>query len=63
MSKCFVCTCEDVTLEDVRQAIAKGHRDIESVKRFTGFGTGTCQGKLCTAVVASVLAREAGLRT
>ncbi|MFO7155248.1 MAG: FAD-dependent oxidoreductase [Pseudomonadota bacterium] len=61
MSKTFVCTCEDVTIDDVRQAIALGHRDIESVKRFTGFGTGPCQGKLCTAAVARILAREAGL--
>src|SRR5690606_9350027 len=61
VSKTFVCTCEDVTIDDVRQAIALGHRDIESVKRFTGFGTGPCQGKLCTAAVARILAREAGL--
>ncbi len=61
MSKCFVCTCEDVTLQDVRDAIAKGHRDIESVKRYTGFGTGTCQGKLCTPAVARILAEEASL--
>src|SRR5690606_21583373 len=61
VSKCFVCTCEDVTLQDVRDAIAKGHRDIESVKRYTGFGTGTCQGKLCTPAVARILAEEASL--
>jgi sarcosine oxidase subunit beta len=61
VSKCFVCTCEDVTLDDVRQAIAKGYRDIESVKRFTGVGTGVCQGKLCSGVVAKVLHEEAGI--
>src|SRR5690606_15065814 len=61
LSKTFVCTCEDVSLDDLRQAIAKGHRDIESLKRFTGFGTGTCQGKLCSALVAQVLSEEAEL--
>ncbi|AKU90411.1 FAD-dependent oxidoreductase [Vulgatibacter incomptus] len=59
MSKAFVCTCEDVTVDDVRHAIAKGFRDIESVKRFTGFGTGLCQGKSCTAAVARILEAEA----
>lgn len=61
MSKAFVCTCEDVTVADVRHAISKGFRDIESVKRFTGFGTGLCQGKSCGAAVARILADEAEL--
>lgn len=61
MSKCFVCTCEDVTADDVRHAIAKGYRDIESIKRFTGFGTGVCQGKSCTAAVARILSDETDL--
>lgn len=58
MSKCFVCTCEDVTVDDVRHAIEKGYRDIESVKRYTGFGTGMCQGKNCMGTVAKILAEE-----
>ena len=47
VSKSVLCTCEDVTLDDVRHAIDKGYRDIESIKRYTGFGTGVCQGKTC----------------
>jgi hypothetical protein len=39
-AKVLVCRCEDVTLDEVEEAIAKGHRDLESVKRYTGFGTG-----------------------
>ena len=38
----FVCLCEDVTRHDVEQAVAAGHTDMESVKRYTGFGTGIC---------------------
>src|SRR5262249_5508031 len=45
--KALVCRCEDVTLHDLDEAIDKGHRDIESLKRYTGFGTGYCQGKWC----------------
>ena len=58
MSKALVCSCEDVTVEDIRHAVAKGFRDVESVKRFTGFGTGVCQGKSCLSAVAALLARE-----
>jgi len=55
MSKCLVCPCEDVTLDDVDHALAEGHRDVESIKRFTGFGTGMCQGKSCMPAVAAHL--------
>lgn len=60
MSKSFLCTCEDVTIDDLRHAVAQGYRDIESVKRYTGFGTGMCQGKSCQAKVAQTLAKETG---
>ena len=55
MSKALVCPCEDVTVDDVESAIAKGHTDIESIKRYTGFGTGICQGKSCMGAVARIL--------
>ena len=55
--KTLVCACEDVTLAEVRRAFAQGHRDLESVKRYTGFGTGPCQGKSCAALVVRELLR------
>ena len=55
-----MCRCEDVTLKDVRHAIELGYRDIEEVKRYTGFGTGPCQGKECHALVATVVAELTG---
>ncbi len=55
MSKSLVCTCEDVTASEVEHAIAKGYHDLESIKRFTGFGTGVCQGKQCQVAVARLL--------
>ncbi len=56
-SKTILCACEDVTLEEVRAAFAAGHRDLESVKRYTGLGTGPCQGKSCAALAAHELRR------
>ena len=50
--KIIVCRCEDCTLEDIQHAVAKGYSDIEEVKRYTGFGTGPCQGKECLRAVA-----------
>ncbi len=55
VAKTFLCLCEDVTTEDVRGAFERGYRDLESVKRYTGIGTGPCQGKTCLANAAREL--------
>ncbi len=59
-NKNFLCRCEDVTVKDVEHCVARGYADIEEVKRYTGFGTGPCQGKECLALVATELARLTG---
>ncbi len=46
-TKAIICRCEDVTLADLQHAIALGYRTIEEVKRYTGLGTGPCEGKEC----------------
>ncbi len=58
--KMLICRCEDVTLHDVEEALERGYRDIESVKRYTGFGTGFCQGKQCIALCARVIRARTG---
>lgn len=57
MSKTLVCRCEDVTLADLEHALAAGHVDIEEIKRYTGLGTGPCQGKECQALCVYLLDR------
>lgn len=58
--KVILCRCEDVTLADVQRAVASGYADLEEVKRYTGFGTGPCQGKECLREVALAIAAAAG---
>ena len=60
MAKVLVCRCEDVTLHELEAAIARGYRDLESLKRYTGFGTGWCQGKSCVSVCARILVGRGG---
>jgi heterotetrameric sarcosine oxidase beta subunit len=57
VAKTFLCACEDATVEDVQRAFERGYRDLESVKRYTGIGTGPCQGKSCLAGAARELLR------
>jgi sarcosine oxidase subunit beta len=58
--KTLICRCEDVTQQDIEHALEQGYIDIEEVKRYTGFGTGPCQGKQCMVQVALLLAGRAG---
>ena len=58
--KVILCRCEDVTLADVQHAVELGYADVEEVKRYTGFGTGPCQGKECLREVAHAIAVAAG---
>ncbi len=58
--KHIVCRCEDVTLHELDRAIELGHDDIESLKRYTGFGTGWCQGKSCLVACARRLVELGG---
>jgi len=58
--KTLVCRCEDVTLHELETAMERGHTDIESVKRYTGFGTGWCQGKWCLATCAHLIRDRGG---
>jgi sarcosine oxidase subunit beta len=58
--KRILCRCEDVTVADVEHAVATGFTALEEVKRYTGFGTGPCQGKECLRAVVLALAAATG---
>ncbi len=51
----FVCRCEDVTRSELDHAIELGLHEVEELKRYTGLGTGPCQGKECVSVLVSIL--------
>lgn len=61
MSKTILCHCEDIELEELFSALSQGFCDIESLKRYTGIGTGKCQGKCCIVQTLRVLSSEPGL--
>ncbi|HTT16713.1 MAG TPA: 2Fe-2S iron-sulfur cluster-binding protein [Thermoplasmata archaeon] len=59
--KTVVCPCEDVLLTELEEAVRRGYRGLEVVKRYTGVGTGLCQGRYClpeALVVLSLLERR-----
>jgi NAD(P)H-nitrite reductase large subunit len=56
----IICRCEDVTEEEVLQAIAQGATTADEVKRLTRAGMGHCQGRTCRRLVNGLLARKLG---
>jgi bacterioferritin-associated ferredoxin len=51
----MICRCEDVTLEEIEEALKSGFTDIESLRRHLKIGTGPCQGKTCIPLLQRIL--------
>jgi len=56
MGKTILCHCEDVDVEEVHAALKQGFGDLETLRRYTGIGTGKCQGKCCLIQTLRILA-------
>lgn len=55
------CRCEEVTLVDIRQAVAQGCPGPNQLKAFTRCGMGPCQGRQCGPIVSEFMAAMAGV--
>ena len=55
----IVCRCEEVTRDEVLDALKDGARDLSTVKRWTRCGMGACQGKTCSRLVVDLLQEHA----
>jgi NAD(P)H-nitrite reductase large subunit len=55
---CLVCRCEEVTEEQILEAIQEGCHTPKAIKRRTRAGMGLCQGRTCQRIVLSILSRE-----
>jgi NAD(P)H-nitrite reductase large subunit len=54
----IICRCEEITMADIKRAIALGARDLDAVKRMTRAGMGLCQGRTCSELVRRILSEE-----
>jgi NADPH-dependent 2,4-dienoyl-CoA reductase/sulfur reductase-like enzyme len=53
-----VCRCEEVTLGQIRTALAAGCMGPNQLKSFVRCGMGPCQGRLCGLTVSEIFAAE-----
>ncbi|MCS7104974.1 MAG: FAD-dependent oxidoreductase [Thermofilaceae archaeon] len=56
-----VCGCEMVTELEVVEAIRRGAKTLDAIKRRTRAGMGECQGSRCILRLAEILSRELGV--
>jgi NAD(P)H-nitrite reductase large subunit len=60
MSEVFICRCEEITREEIEEAIEDGAESMNEVKRCTRAGMGLCQGRTCRRQVEKILAEKTG---
>ena len=53
-----ICRCETITEGEIVEAIRRGARTVDGVKRRTRAGMGRCQGGFCMPRVMEILSRE-----
>ena len=57
----LVCRCEEVSAGRVREAVELGCLGLNQLKSFTRSGMGPCQGRMCAATAAEVVADARGV--
>ena len=56
----IICRCEEVSLQEIEEAIAEGAITITEVKRITCAGMGLCQGEICRQLIAKLISKHTG---
>ena len=51
----IVCRCEEITREQIIEAIEAGDTTIDAIKRRTRAGMGFCQGRTCKKLIAQLI--------
>lgn len=56
-----ICRCETITEAEIVEAVRRGARSLDAVKRRTRAGMGRCQGGFCSPRVMDIISRETGM--
>lgn len=51
----IICRCEEVTLEDLQEAIGAGATTSQELKMATRAGMGMCQGRICRSLLDALV--------
>ncbi len=56
----IICRCEDISLGEIKVAIADGYTTVDELKHYLRVGMGPCQSRTCGTLIAGIIARETG---
>jgi bacterioferritin-associated ferredoxin len=56
----LVCRCEDVTMGDIKRAVANGYDTPATLKIALRSAMGDCQGRICGPIIYDILAALTG---
>ena len=56
--KVFICRCEDLTQEEIEQAIDEGYATLDELKCKLRLGMGPCQGRSCISLARRILCQK-----
>lgn len=56
----IICRCEEITLGEIREWIAKGYETFDELKRVLRVGMGPCQGRGCREMILREIAAKTG---
>ena len=56
--KILICRCEDLTEEEIIQAIDEGYTTLEELKCKLRLGMGPCQGRSCLSLARRILCQK-----
>ena len=51
----IICLCENISRAEIKEAIRRGAKDVEGIKRRLGSAMGPCQGSRCSYAISRML--------
>lgn len=58
--KIYVCRCEEITFDEIREWIDRGYDSFSELKRVLRVGMGPCQGRGCHDIIMRELSKKTG---
>jgi glycerol-3-phosphate dehydrogenase len=58
----IVCRCENVSEQEIIEAIRRGHKTLDGIKFYTRAKMGRCQGSFCSYKIIKIIMRETGMK-
>ncbi len=56
----IICRCEDITYQDIVDAIDMGMTTVTEIKKGIRAGMGPCQGRTCGRLIAQIISQRTG---